>query len=815
MSDITTRAGKGSPLTNAEVDANFENLNADKLESVSQSDVTQHQAALSITESQISDLDKYTQSEVDALLASLEAYDQSLNTTDDVAFASLQLTGGTGDQGTVTWNTDEETLDVVLNGATLQMGQEVHYHVRNNTGSTILDGTPVYATGTLGASGRITVAPYIANGTIPAKYFLGVTTEDIADGTDGKVTHFGKIRHVDTSAFSDGDVLYPSASTAGALTATAPTGSNIALPIAIVINSASNGTLFVRSTNVDDNAYATAAQGALADSALQSGDNVSELTNDAGYATTGYVDTAESDAVTTANAYTDTRETAITTAYQTYADQAEADAISTAAADATSKANTAESNANSYTDTAVAGIVDTAPATLDTLNELAAALGDDPNFATTVSTQIGTKLDASHDMTLTLAGDASGSATFTNMGNATLTVAVADDSHNHTIANVDGLQAALDGKVDDSQVLTNVPAGAVFTDTVYSHPAYAGDDFSVDTGALTGATVVSDIDINVTTDGLGHVTDANATVATRNLTLANLGYTGATNANYYTHPSYAGDDINLDTGALSGATVISDLDFNVTTDALGHVTDANATYSTRNLTLSNLGAGSLASLSSVGAAQITDNSVGAAELNVSGNGSTSQYLRADGDGSFTWATPTDTNTTYSAGSGLDLSGTTFSIEPDLRDNIDYIGKDSGDYLQFVVNSYHRHVVNGAERMRIESDGDLHADGDVIAYSTTISDERLKDNVEGISDALIKVGQLNGYTFKYKADGKISAGVIAQEVEEVLPEAVTEKKLPLKTDDDGLYKVVNYDALHGLLIEAVKELTKRVEELEAK
>ena len=57
----------------------------------------------------------------------------------------------------------------------------------------------------------------------------------------------------------------------------------------------------------------------------------------------------------------------------------------------------------------------------------------------------------------------------------------------------------------------------------------------------------------------------------------------------YNHPTHPGDDINLDTGALTGATVISDLDFNVTTDTLGHVTDANATYSTRNLTASDLG----------------------------------------------------------------------------------------------------------------------------------------------------------------------------------------------------------------------------------
>lgn len=58
----------------------------------------------------------------------------------------------------------------------------------------------------------------------------------------------------------------------------------------------------------------------------------------------------------------------------------------------------------------------------------------------------------------------------------------------------------------------------------------------------------------------------------------------------YTHPTHDGDDIDLDTGALTGATVISDLDFNVTTDTLGHVTDANATYSTRNLTASDVGA---------------------------------------------------------------------------------------------------------------------------------------------------------------------------------------------------------------------------------
>ena len=67
-------------------------------------------------------------------------------------------------------------------------------------------------------------------------------------------------------------------------------------------------------------------------------------------------------------------------------------------------------------------------------------------------------------------------------------------------------------------------------DTVYTHPTHDGDDIDIDTTLLSGATVISDLDLNITTDTLGHVTDANATIATRNLTLADLGFTGDTDA---------------------------------------------------------------------------------------------------------------------------------------------------------------------------------------------------------------------------------------------------------------------------------------------
>ena len=125
------------------------------------------------------------------------------------------------------------------------------------------------------------------------------------------------------------------------------------------------------------------------------------------------------------------------------------------------------------------------------------------------------------------------------------------------------------------------------------------------------------------------------------------------------------------------------------------------------------------------------------------------------------------------------------------------------------------ATNGAEEMRLTSGGDLHVDGNVIAYSTTISDRRLKSDITNISNALDKVGQINGVTFVRDHNGEKAAGVVAQEIMEVLPEAVKSQALPLQTgEQDQEYYVVEYDAVTGLLVEAVKELKARVEALES-
>lgn len=159
-------------------------------------------------------------------------------------------------QGALYWNPDERTLSLVTNGQTTEIGQKLEVECRNATGSTIARGAPVYASGTIGNSGRITVAPMIADGSIDAKFIVGVTDEQILNGEDGKVVKVGKIRKINTSAYSEGDVLYVSETSAGAWTSTKPSVPNISLPIAFVVtDSATVGEIFVRVEAIDENAF--------------------------------------------------------------------------------------------------------------------------------------------------------------------------------------------------------------------------------------------------------------------------------------------------------------------------------------------------------------------------------------------------------------------------------------------------------------------------------------------------------------------------------------------------------------------------------
>lgn len=177
---------------------------------------------------------------------------------DTAIFDTGYSADGNEAQGTLYWNTDELTLSLVTNGETIELGQKVEVNVKNQTGSQIDKGEVVYASGTVGNSGRILVTKMIADGTIAAKRILGVAAENIADGADGKVIKFGKLRKINTTAFSEGDILWVSTTVAGAFQNTEPVQANgeIALPIAFVVtDSVNNGEIFVRVTPIDENEY--------------------------------------------------------------------------------------------------------------------------------------------------------------------------------------------------------------------------------------------------------------------------------------------------------------------------------------------------------------------------------------------------------------------------------------------------------------------------------------------------------------------------------------------------------------------------------
>jgi len=354
----------------------------------------------------------------------------------------------------------------------------------------------------------------------------------------------------------------------------------------------------------DSSDYATAAQGATADAALpkSGGTMTGSVSFAAGQTFDGRdlsVDGSKLDGIesgatadqsaaeiktayesnSNTNAYTDAEKTKLSgietgaTADQTKAD---IDALNI---DADTLDGQHGSYYTSYADTAVANLVDSAPGTLDTLNELAAALGDDPNFSTTVTNNIATKLPlAGGTMTgaITFASGQTFDGRDVSADGAKLDGIEANAKNDQTITAGSGLTGGGTGDVtishaDTSSVSSSNNSGNTFIQDLtfdgYGHVTAVGTGtVSVGNGTLTvqgtgalggsgtftanqsanttisishddtssqssvnnsGATVIQD----VTLDGYGHVTG----LGSKTMTLADLGYTGATNANYITN----------------------------------------------------------------------------------------------------------------------------------------------------------------------------------------------------------------------------------------------------------------------------------------
>jgi hypothetical protein len=148
------------------------------------------------------------------------------------------------------WNDDDQTIEIGMEyGVIQQIGMETYARVENTTGVTIPNGTVVGFVG-VGANNTLSVAPYLADGSTPTLYILGVMTHDLPDsGQKGYCTTWGFVRDVDTSAFASGEMLYASPTVAGALTNIKPTAPDNVIPVAACITSnATTGVIFVRPT---------------------------------------------------------------------------------------------------------------------------------------------------------------------------------------------------------------------------------------------------------------------------------------------------------------------------------------------------------------------------------------------------------------------------------------------------------------------------------------------------------------------------------------------------------------------------------------
>ena len=567
---------------------------------------------------------------------------------------------------------------------------------------------------------------------------------------------------------------------------------------------------------------------------------------------------------------------------------------------------------------------------LDGITATTAELNYTDGVTSNIQTQLNSKAATTTSPTITLAGDLSGSATLTNLGNATLTATVADDSHNHVISNVDGLQTALDSKANLS--------GANFTGSVDVTGTITADGLTVDGDILAGRTsAFTSAKLELQNDETLQVALNNTSADGQMLSLYNSGnlvgglgnsvqdlniYRGSTVAvsvsnstgdvSFYedtgTTAKFVWDASaeSLELGTSSGYAPVSTLAINETINTpaieiIPTADDNNANTASIRLWGTRFGTANRHSE----IRNVTDGSTANNELAFDTNGTERMRINSAGNVGIGTASPNSPLTVQSDSGG---------------GNITLIGRASDGYssLAFKNNantailgaifaddasdSMQVHVA-GSERARIDSSGNLlvgmtstsSTDGAYITQGGSVviasslanttssylgwtspvftsgnqtkygirlsngssqnfnfgqftdssgflgtliqsdntnlgtiirsgsngvrlsvnasswssySDERLKDISGNIDSALDKVDAMRGVYFSWKEDeeSKTYCGLIAQEVEAVLPEVI---------DDDSDYKQVRYTEIIPLLVEAIKELKAQNKTLKAR
>lgn len=272
MTTIVTRAGKGSPLTNNEVDANFVNLNEAKIETLTSTDssvtitgtgssrdlsvdlagVGDVDGPASATDNAVARFDSTTGKLIQNSVVTVSdtgdiAGAQSISTLDYAQFDTTATP--TIALGKQRWNADTNTLAFgIIDGTTeVNIGEHMYAYVTNAEAVTITAGQAVYLYQATGNRASVKLAANTGDAT--SAKTLGLVTQDIAAGATGFVTTQGVLQKLNTGAFSEGDTLYLGA-TAGSLTNTKPQAPNHLVYIGVVERANNgNGQIYVRPQN--------------------------------------------------------------------------------------------------------------------------------------------------------------------------------------------------------------------------------------------------------------------------------------------------------------------------------------------------------------------------------------------------------------------------------------------------------------------------------------------------------------------------------------------------------------------------------------
>jgi hypothetical protein len=193
-------------------------------------------------------------------------------------------------------------------------------------------------------------------------------------------------------------------------------------------------------------------------------------------------------------------------------------------------------------------------------------------------------------------------------------------------------------------------------------------------------------------------------------------------------------------------------------------------------------------------------------------GATAQYrtyvngVRQDGSIVIGSSPETTTGTSQLYLNALGRNGTTWNVDTSGTLATGYISNNVATTGATYFAARFRQ--NGIEK------GSISVDASSTAY-TTISDYRLKQNPQPMTSALSKIDLLNPVTYTWKANGQLSEGFIAHELQDVIPSAVVGIKDAVDEDGNPVYQSIDTSFIVATLAAALKELKAKVEALEAK